>query len=287
MAKQFTRIGLIATHNTAPIVQTLKNLIIFLSKKDIDITLESTLRDRLSENNYPFANIQDMKQHCDLLIVVGGDGSLLHVARKTVKQNLPILGINRGNLGFLTDICPDEIETRLAAILDGQYHEEMRFLLEAHITDQPEKYCTAVNEIVIASKTVAKMIHFDIYVNEQFMCHHKADGLMISTPTGSTAYSLSGGGPILHPHLNAIVLMPMFPHTLTSRPIVIDADKNLSITITKENEIMGYVSGDSDACIAIEANHSVTISKMKEQLRLIHPVDYNYFETLRSKFHWG
>ncbi|MEK6730891.1 MAG: NAD(+) kinase [Pseudomonadota bacterium] len=284
MTKQFTRIGLIATRNTTPVSQTLHGLVDFLSAKKLEIVLETKTDDLLPGNDLTTADLPNMHQHCDLLIVVGGDGSLLHVARLVVKQNLPILGINRGSLGFLTDICPDEIETRLLAILDGQYYEETRFLLSAQVNNN---HCVAVNEMVLSSKTMAKMIHFDIYVDNKFMCHHKADGLMVSTPTGSTAYSLSGGGPILHPALNAIVLMPMFPHTLTSRPIVIDADADLSITVTKENKITAYISGDSDIYLAVEANQTVKIKKMKERLRLIHPIDYSYFETLRSKLHWG
>ncbi|OGT23066.1 MAG: hypothetical protein A3C55_04170 [Gammaproteobacteria bacterium RIFCSPHIGHO2_02_FULL_42_13] len=284
MTKQFTRIGLIATRNTTPVSQTLHGLVDFLSAKQLEIVLETKTHDLLPGNDLTTADLSNMDQHCDLLIVVGGDGSLLHVARFVIKQNLPILGINRGSLGFLTDICPDEIETRLSAILDGQYYEETRFLLSAQVNNNQ---CIAVNEMVLSSKTMAKMIHFDIYVDDKFMCHHKADGLIVATPTGSTAYSLSGGGPILHPALNAIVLMPMFPHTLTSRPIVINADADLSITVTKENEITACISGDSDIYLAVEANQTVKIKKMKEHLRLIHPIDYSYFETLRSKLHWG
>ena len=198
-----------------------------------------------------------------------------------------MLGINRGRLGFLTDISPNEFE-KIETILKGNYKEEMRFLLgmKAKHDNKVIARGVAINDIVLLPGDIAKMIEFDIYVNDEFVCHQRADGLIVTTPTGSTAYALSGGGPILHPQLDAVALIPMFPHTLSSRPIVIDGDSEIKIGISRENEVSPYVSYDGQPRAPLLPEGSIYISKYQHQLRLIHPRDYNYYDTLRRKLDW-
>jgi NAD+ kinase len=172
--------------------------------------------------------------------------------------------------------------------LEGHYQEEQRFFLRADVLHNEQSIASleALNEIVLSPRNVAHMIEFEVMVGGQFVCDLRADGLIVATPTGSTAYALSGGGPILHPALNAIVLVPMFPHTLSNRPLVVDADSELVIQITKNNETRLFVSGDGQKRIPIALGDSLHIQKKAQTLRLIHPNGYQYFQTLRSKLGW-
>ncbi|MDQ2994754.1 MAG: NAD(+) kinase, partial [Pseudomonadota bacterium] len=229
----------------------------------------------------------ELKKHCDLIIVVGGDGSLLGAARIAADQNLPVVGINRGTLGFLTDISPNRLE-QLDAVLEGHYLSEERFLLEAQVhNDQGHQTpMTALNDVVLLPGDKAQMIVFDLYINEYFAYTMRADGLIVATPTGSTAYALSGGGPILFPGLNAIVLVPLCPHILSSRPLVITGDCQLRITICKTNVMTPEISCDGQRRLPVPIGTNITIKKHEHSFRLIHPINYNYYDTLRAKLHW-
>ena len=172
----------------------------------------------------------------DLLVVVGGDGSILGVARDLAYTNIPVLGINRGGLGFLADISPDQIDSCLEAVLNGKYRSEKRFLLHVEVERNGKVVheSPALNDVVVSAQTLFKMMEFRLSVNGEFVYDQRSDGLLVSSPTGSTAYSLSAGGPIMHPDLDAIAIIPMFPHTLTARPIVVSASSNITVTISKK-----------------------------------------------------
>ena len=236
----------------------------------------------------PSLDLENPDKRCDLAIVVGGDGSMLNAARSVVNADMPILGINRGRLGFLTDIKPKMLKQQIKTVLAGHYIEEQRFLLQADLHHQGTNCLigTALNDVVLHPGNVAHMIEFTIYIGTQLVATHRADGIIAATPTGSTAYALSAGGPILHPSLNAIVLVPMFPHTLSTRPIVINADKAVRIVIHEDNESPPFVSCDSHERIPVAPGDEIIISKLPKAIRLIHPEDYNYYETLRSKLRW-
>lgn len=283
----FKKIALIGRQRGENIVETLLALKTYLRGHQTDVVFEQDTAALMSQHNKPAIPSDQLAQHCDLIIAVGGDGSLLNAARIAIKQNLPVLGINRGRLGFLTDIRPEEF-SKVNAVLNGEYIEEKRFLLTAQLQYQDQLIAQqdALNDVVLLPGDVAHMIEFAIYINHQFVCTQRADGLIVATPTGSTAYALSGGGPILHPGLNAVVLVPMFPHTLSSRPIVIAADSLIEIVIDEENEVSPFVSCDGQQRIAIPCGGKIKITRKKEELRLIHPKDYNYFETLRTKLGW-
>jgi len=282
----FSRILLFARqHRSNPgIEETLKKLALFLAKKS-DLYLETSTADYFGHLSLPTLDFDQLDQANDLVIVIGGDGSLLSAARQATLKNAAILGINRGYLGFLTDILPNEMETKITEILNGEYLEEHRFLLNTTVQNQSFT-SSALNDIVLTACDTPHMIRFEIYVDSNLVCSQRADGLIITTPTGSTAYALSGGGPILHPTLNAIALVPMFPHTLSSRPIVIDADSELKIKLSGENNPPARLRCDGDPGIFISSEDEIFIQKKTHQLRLIHPKHYNYYENLGSKLGW-
>src|SRR3990167_5668577 len=212
-------------HSVSP---TLTALYKYLCALDLHVIVEENTAQLMSLPNLRTTARQNIANAADLIIVVGGDGSLINAAHVALQQNLPILGINRGRLGFLTDIYPHELEA-ICDVLNGQYQLEQRFLLEAYVGSSQRSL--ALNEVVLLPGDIAHMIEFDIHINKQYVCSQRADGLMIATPTGSTAYALSGGGPILHPRLEATILLPMFPHMLSNRPIVIDSNSEITIEI--------------------------------------------------------
>jgi len=289
MTLKFNKIGIMAKQNAIGVADTVLALIEFLRAKKLNIFLEEATAKLLSaESELPAIPYEELGAKCDLLIVVGGDGCMLSAAHIAVLNNVPIVGINRGRLGFLTDIKPDEIDTKIDAILQGEFKEEKRFLLTACFEDKRQSnHNLALNDFVLTSGATAQMIEFEIYIDEKFMCSMRSDGLVIATPTGSTAYALSGGGPILTPVLNAIVLVPMFPHTLSSRPVVLDADSKIKLRISEKNLTPPQFSCDGNPYVKINPGDCVCVEKMSNYLRLIHPVDYDYFETLRSKLYWG
>lgn len=283
---KFNKIALIGREGVPGVVETLNALVSHLQQHQRQVVLESHTATFMTLPNIDSVKSDAIRQHADLIIVVGGDGSLLNAARIAIDNKLPILGINRGRLGFLTDIHPKDLD-EVIIILNGKYQSEKRFLLQFTMGDTPkDNPPVALNDIVLLPGDAAHMIEFDLFVNQQFVCHHRADGMIIATPTGSTAYALSGGGPILYPSLEAIVMVAMFPHTLSSRPIVIDSNSHIQIHISENNQSSPYISCDGQQRIAVKPGESVIITKKSEQLSLIHPESYNYFNTLREKLNW-
>jgi len=284
----FKNVGIIGRVRNASVKETLKALVDYLHHLDLQIYIEEDTAETLDKTPFTILPREELGKHCDLLIVVGGDGSLLHAAHIAVNQDLPVLGINRGSLGFLTDILPTELK-KIEAILRGEYTIEKRFLLTASIEVHGNHIGQddSLNEVAIIPDAVPHMIEFEIYIDDQFVCSQSSDGLIIATPTGSTAYALSGGGPILHPQLDAIVLVPMFPHSLSSRPIVVEGNRRINVIIPPNNITSPRVSCDGRAYINTPAGSHINIRKKPHHLQLVHPIDYHYYETLRSKLHWG
>ncbi|OGO95207.1 MAG: NAD kinase [Coxiella sp. RIFCSPHIGHO2_12_FULL_42_15] len=284
--RHFKKIALIGREGVPGVSETLVALIEHLHAARCHVVVEENTSHLLPKQSITTVTAETLAQHTELLIVVGGDGSLLNAARLAVDHDIPVLGINRGRLGFLTDVHPNELG-QINAILQGQYIREFRFLLQAQFKqDGIVARDIALNDVVLLPGDIAQMIDFDVFVNQQLVCHHRADGMIIATPTGSTAYALSGGGPILYPDLNVIVLVPMFPHTLSSRPIVINNNTTITLNISKNNEISPYVSCDGLNRTAVSPGDEIIIQKYPKQLQLIHSLSYNYFHTLRTKLHW-
>lgn len=269
-------------------LDTFKELHRLLSSWKIPTHYESSVGKLLDLPQSAYLSLENLIKTSDLILVVGGDGSMLNAARLSVPFQKPILGVNRGHLGFLTDIGPSELSQRLHQVLEGHYREESRFLLAGEIqrNNHLQHQDIALNDIVLSQGSSSQLIEFDLWVNDAFVCRQRADGLIITTPTGSTAYSLSAGGPILHPGLSAIAIVPMLPHKLTSRPIVINNSANIKIILTSEHQGPARISFDSQHRFDVHSHDVIHIRKHVKELSLIHPTDYDYFKTLRDKLHW-
>lgn len=270
---------------------TLRELMLLLKQNQFHYILEKETASLFSQVDCPIYSRNTFADHCDIVIVVGGDGSLLQAAHAVVNKGIPVVGINRGRLGFLTDISPDELNSRILKLLSGEYQVEKRFLLQltiynAHGANEAAITEFALNDIVLFPGEHAQMIEFEIHIDGHLMCYQRADGQIITTPTGSTAYSLSAGGPILHPSLDAIALVPMFSHTLTARPVVIDSHSKIEIFISKKNTFSPFVSCDGFERIRLQPGACLLVERKQEMLTLLHPHDYDYFEILRSKLLW-
>lgn len=290
MKKPFEVIAIIGKPRDQQAIQTHKELYLWLSSEGYEVFID----DRLSEilDDIPktqFASLLQLGKKADLAIVVGGDGNMLGAARVLSRFNTQVIGVNRGNLGFLTDLNPEDFQQALRAVLAGEYVEEERFLLEAevHRHGQIKSHNSALNEAVLHPGQVAHMIEFEVYIDDSFAFSQRSDGLIISTPTGSTAYSLSGGGPILSPSLNALSLVPMFPHTLSSRPLVVDGRRRIKLLVSPENRGTQEVSCDGQISLPVSPGDEVIIYQSPNVLKLIHPKDYSYYHVLRKKLGWS
>lgn len=285
--KAFHNVLLIGRSGVNGVPETIIALRDYLLERKIKVSLESSTTECVPNHELPVIEHKQLPGDFDLIIVVGGDGSLLNAAHIGVDYNIPVLGINRGRLGFLTDIYPDELH-KVGEVIHGNYQQETRFLLNCavHYEDKCINQDIALNDVVLTQGKTPQMIEFETYINDRFVCRQRADGLIVATPTGSTAYALSGGGPILHPNIDALALVPMFPHTLTSRPIVVEADSQIHIRISKSNESSPNVSCDALSRIGVPPGGIIKITQHEHKLKLIHPQDYSYFATLREKLDW-
>ena len=287
--EQFRNVGIIGRLGSTRVLETVRRLKRFLLDRHLHVILEDTIADVLPGHGLQTSSRKMLGEVCDLVIVVGGDGSMLGAARALARHKVPVLGINRGSLGFLTDIRPDELELKVAQVLEGQYLTENRFLLEAQARrfDEPIGEGDALNDVVLHPGKSTRMIEFELYIDGQFVCSQKADGLIVATPTGSTAYALSAGGPIMHPKLDAIVVVPMYPHTLSSRPIVVDGHSELKVVVSPDMTIYPQVSCDGQNHFTCAPGDTLHVAKKAQKLRLIHPLDHNYYEVCRTKLGWG
>lgn len=290
MKRKFKRVILYARQHRANsgVTESLHRLVDFLANQKVEAFLDRDTAATFEELKLPILAREQMGDTQDLIVVVGGDGSLLSAARMAIKVQVPVIGINRGRLGFLTDISPQNIETHLSTVLAGRYEEEQRFLLHTRIHDSDTTYFEgdALNDVVLGRGAGTHLIEFDVFINQQFVSHYRSDGMILSTPTGSTAYSLSAGGPIMHPQLNAIVLVPMFSHSLSSRPLVVDSQVKIDLKISEHNETDLRISCDGHESRLVKPGQLVSIEKNNQQLRLLHPLDYHYYDTLRIKLGW-
>jgi len=225
----------------------------------------------------------------DLVVAIGGDGTMLYASRLVAGKNVPLLGINRGRLGFLADITPGEMLRRLDEVLGGDFEEEHRLMLEAIVAngDDTPRRALALNDVVLQKRDTGRMLDFENWIDGVYVNTHGGDGLVIATPTGSTAYALSGGGPIIHPSLEAITLVPICPHTLSDRPIVIRSDARIEVRVLERPDTRAEVSCDGQPLGELVAGQRLLVQAAEERVVLIHPRGYDYFRLLRSKLHWG
>ncbi|QIM68171.1 NAD+ kinase [Basfia succiniciproducens] len=284
----FKTVGVVGRPRNDSTLQMHKNIFHWLCEQGYQVLVENEIGKALNLSENHLASLDQIGQHAQLAIVIGGDGNMLSHARILCKYNTPLIGINRGNLGFLTDIDPKNAYAQLEACLNGEFFVEERFLLEAVVKRHGETVArgNAINELVIHPAKIAHMIDFHVYIDDKFAFSQRSDGLIVATPTGSTAYSLSAGGPILTPQLNAIALVPMFPHTLSSRPLVVDGNSKISVNFAEYNIPQLEISCDSQLALDICCNDVVHIQKSPYKLRLLHLHNYNYYNVLSSKLGW-
>ncbi|MFB9135036.1 NAD(+) kinase [Vibrio olivae] len=290
MKTPFETIAIIGKPRDQQAIQTHKELYCWLSEEGYSVFIDDRLSDILVDlPREHFASLLELGQKADLAIVVGGDGNMLGAARVLSRFDVSVIGVNRGNLGFLTDLNPEDFQASLQKVLQGEYIEEERFLLEAevHRHGQIKSHNSALNEAVLHPGKIAHMIEFEVYIDDSFAFSQRSDGIIVSTPTGSTAYSLSGGGPILSPSLNAISLVPMFPHTLSSRPLVVDGNRQIKLIVSPDNRGTQEVSCDGQISLPVSPGDEVLIYQSPNVLRLIHPQDYSYYHVLRNKLGWS
>ena len=282
---QFHRIGLIAKPRDRRLVPTLASLRVFLLEKGLEVHLAPSAARALGLEEQGMSK-QELARRSDLAIVVGGDGSFLNAAREMVNEDIPLVGINLGRLGFLVDISPDEMIQALGSILQGRYIEDRRFLLEARIGTHHHQL--ALNDVVLHKWNIARMIEFETWVDGHYVDSQRSDGIIISTPTGSTAYALSGGGPLLQPGLDAIALVPICPHRLSNRPIVIHGDSEIVIdTSGRTDHEHVRVTCDGQTSLRIGEGEKLVVRKYPHPVRLFHPLDHDHFNLLRAKLGWG
>jgi len=286
----FKHIGLVGKTASNPGLSDLvAHLCEFLLAKGIKVSIDQAMGYHGNIEGVEVLPRTVMGEQSDLTIVLGGDGTLLNAARSLAQYNVPLVGVNMGRLGFLADISPQQVTEKLTAILDGQFQSEERLMLRATVTRDgvPISEGIAFNDVVVHKWEEARMLEFEVGVDQYFVNTQRADGLVIATPTGSTAYALSGGGPILHPTLDAIVLVPICPHTLSLRPLVVASEHQVRITISEHGHASAQVTCDGHISLGVEAGDTILVKRYEHKVTLIHPTDYNYYDVLRAKLHWG
>jgi NAD+ kinase len=223
-----------------------------------------------------------------LVVAIGGDGTLLHAARNVAAREVPLVGINRGRLGFLTDVSPEHLRDALDAILAGNYLAERRLTLAATLGDAAATGPSfALNDIVLQKGDTGRLLDFTTEVDGVYVNTHRGDGLIVATPTGSTAYALSCGGPIIQPNVDALVMVPICPHTLSDRPLVLQSSSKIQVTLDNAGGSEAHVVCDGESLARMAAGDVLNISLAKQAVTLLHPREYNYYELLRSKLNWG
>ena len=288
MGRPFKCIGLVGIPRKLEAIETHQVLYDWLVNLGIEVLVEDQLVQYIKFPSNVYASLDAIGEQADLAIVVGGDGNMLRSARHLSHYKIKVIGVNRGNLGFLTDISHDHVIEQLTPVIKGEYDDDPRFLLEVSIYSDGQLINSgfAVNEIVVTPNTVAHMIDYDVYINERNAFSQHADGLIIATPTGSTAYSLSAGGPILAPHLDALIITPMFPHSLAVRPLVIKSDNPIHLKFPTTALDLN-IACDSQIILPIKPTQDVIIRRSDYEFNLIHSKDYDYFNNLSSKLGWS
>jgi NAD+ kinase len=288
MPQQFKTVGLWGRLSEPSVAEPAKQVVAHLRKRRIQVFApQQAETDSLGDGLKTVAETE-LAARVDLVVAIGGDGTLLHAARHVAERGVPLLGINRGRLGFLTDISPEHMFDAIDAILAGDYLEERRLMLKAEIADgTPHPRLVALNDVVLQKGETGRMLDFVTTVDGSYVNTHRGDGLIVATPTGSTAYALSCGGPIIQPNVDALVMVPICPHTLSDRPLVLKLTSSIEVRVDAGADSAAQVVCDGEAMGRIASGDVLRIGLAKETVTLLHPRDYNYYELLRSKLNWG
>jgi NAD+ kinase len=280
-------IALVVRPNTAGIDEAIARMVAFLEGDGYRVVLEADTAAHVGPTGLEAMSVQAIGASAAAAIVMGGDGTMLGIARKLAPFDVPLIGINQGRLGFMTDIPIERMIPALADILNGEAKAEKRTLLEGRVLrDGVEIACgLAVNDVVVARGAGAGMVELKVTVDGNFMYNQRSDGLIIATPTGSTAYALSAGGPLLHPSLNGIVLVPIAPHALSNRPIVVPDASAIVVEIVGGRDTS--VNFDMQTFASLLHGDQILISRSPHQITFLHPQGWSYYDTLREKLHWN
>ncbi|MDU0810203.1 MAG: NAD kinase [Burkholderia sp.] len=284
---QFHTVALVGRANTPEIIEPLTKLAKTIIKNGFQVVFESNTACEYGIADYPVLTPVAIGTFADVVVVLGGDGTMLNVCRQLALHQIPLIGINHGRLGFITDIAASDMLQIVPVILSGTFNREKRRLLEARIIrDGKSIYETlALNDVVVNRSGFSGMIELRTSVDGRFMYNQRSDGLIVATPTGSTAYALSSSGPILHPQLQGIVLVPIAPHELSNRPIVLPDDSNISIQFVGGRDV--NLNCDMQSFTSLVINDSIEVRRSKHTVSFLHPIDHSYYATLRKKLHWN
>lgn len=289
MNTTFKNIGLICKPDASEISDTVKSLCQLLTELGLNIVADRETASHVNIEKNQIEDITTIAKRCDLIMSIGGDGTLLSAARALVNENIPLLGINLGRLGFLVDISPEDMNTKLKDILAGEFHVEDRIMLNAQIISNNKVVHeqTAFNEVAIHRLNSPNLIEIESFINDKFLNSQRSDGLIIATPTGSTAYALSCSGPIMEPSLDALVLVPINPHTLSNRPIVVDGQSIITINFTQRDKHQAQLTCDNVILPIMSEGDQIRIQQHPKKIRLLHPSDHDFFDILRIKLDWS
>ena len=287
MERSFKTIALIGKYKTPEIAEPLMQLASFLANMGITVVVDNLTAEHLKQSPYRILALEEMSGVVDLAIVLGGDGTMLNIARTLAPFKIPLVGVNQGRLGFLTDLSIDSMQQSIAAMLQGEFVTEKRMLLATRVLRKGERIFSslAFNEVVVHRSNVSSMIEFEVRINDEYLYTQRADGLIVATPTGSTAYALSAGGAIVHPSLDVISLVPVCPHTLSNRPIVVEGESVIEILMHRTEDVK--VRFDSHTHFDLHLHDTLLVSRYPEHVCLLHPVGHSYYHTLREKLLWN
>ena len=289
MARSFKTVALIGKADDPRVAEPLVALAQYLRERDIRVVVESRNELDFGKASIDLLAHADLVEAADLMIAVGGDGTMLYAAKLVAASGVPLLGINRGRLGFLADVSPAEMLERLDEVLAGRYQSENRLILNTALMRENGSTITglALNDVGLQKWQTGRMLEFDTFINDCHVNTHAGDGMIIATATGSTAYALSAGGPIIQPELDALVLLPICPHTLTDRPLVVGPDGDIVILLRQRYDTTGEVTCDGRVLGELGPADKLRVTRAGHTVTLIHPPGYDYYRTLRSKLHWG
>ena len=267
--------------------ELLEDIAHFLERQQLEVSLETETALNTGITDYPVRTPDELGEHCDLAVVVGGDGTMLGIARQLAPHNVPLVGINQGRLGFITDVPAGTFAESLAPMIAGDYEIEHRTMLEGGVWRDGVSifHGIAMNDVVVSRGAVAGMVELKIDVGDEFVANFRADGLIIASPTGSTAYALSAGGPLLHPGIGGFVLVPIAPHALSNRPIVMPDSGEINIEVVGGREVS--VNFDMQSLASLVHGDRICVQRSAHQVRFLHPRGWSYYATLRRKLHWN
>ena len=283
----FKNVALIGKRKAPEIAGPLLDLGGFLVSRGVTVVVDSLTAEHLKENPYQVMELDEMVSAVDLVVVIGGDGTMLNIARTFAPSQVPMVGVNQGRLGFLTDLTLDSMQESLAAMLDGKFITEQRMLISARVLRNDVEIFSglAFNEVVVHRSNISSMVEFEVRIDGEYLYNQRADGLIISTPTGSTAYAMSAGGPIIHPSLDVLELVPVCPHSLSNRPIVVKGSSELELLMHRTGDIR--VRYDSHTNYDLELHDKLVVTRHPQPACLLHPEGHSYYHMLREKLLWN